>query len=234
MRIAICEDEQSMQKNIVDIIEDWANVRKVQIDILRFPSAEAFMMAWPEHSFDLAFLDIKMKGMSGLELAEYIRKSDEKMLIVFVTSFEQYSLEGYNVNAFQYLIKPMSPAKLMPILDKAYTIWRSHHQDVLLVSDGNGQIRLPFGDIYCITVLSRKANIQTKDAAYELQKTVEELSHILPKYFIRCHRSFIVNLYKVDCMYKSSLLMSNKKSLPISRNRSKEVNDAFIMLHTAR
>jgi DNA-binding LytR/AlgR family response regulator len=234
MRIAICEDESTMQQRLSDAITDWAASRKIQIDILCYQSAEEFMFAWPDIPFDLAFLDIQMKGMTGIDLAEQIRKTDKNIMIVFVTSFSQYVLKGYDVNALHYLIKPLSQSKLLPILDKANTIYRSHQNETLLVSNGNGQMKLPFSDIYCISMLSHTANIHTENSTYELRKTAEELLNLLPWYFIRCHRSYIVNLLKADCVYKSSLLLSNGKSLPISRNNSKTVNDAFVKLHTER
>jgi len=237
MRFVICEDDVNMQQRLSDVIEDWAKSHKIQIDVLCYPNAESFMMVWPELSFDLAFLDIQMKGatgMTGIDLAEYIRKSDKTMMIVFVTSFSQYVLKGYDVNALHYLIKPLSQAKLLPILDKARMIWSSRQNAALLVSNGNGILKLLYDDIYCISMLAHIASVQTENGVYELRKTAEELSDQLPHYFIRCHRSYIVNLLKVDCVYKSSLLLSNGKGLPISRNRSKAVNDAFIKLHTER
>jgi DNA-binding LytR/AlgR family response regulator len=223
-----------MQKHLTDAIIDWAKARRVQVDILCYPSAEKFMMAWPEISFDLAFLDIQMEGMSGIELAEHIRKIDKNMMIVFVTSFAQYVLKGYDVNALHYLIKPVSPTRLLPVLDKAHTIWRSYKKAVLLIPSDNGQLKLPFNEIYCISMLSHTARIQTENKAYEMRKSAEDISVLLPGYFIRCHRSYIVNLLKVDCVYKESLRLSNNNTLPISRSRSKAVNDAFVKLHTER
>ena len=234
MRFAICEDNQNMQQNLTHASADWAKSRKIQIDVLCYPSAEAFIMVWPDISFDIAFLDIQMKGMDGIELAKYIRKSDKNMMLVFVTSFSQYVLDGYEVNALHYLIKPLSYTKLLPILDKAYAKWRSFHNAVLIVSDRNSHIKLLLNDIYCISMHSHTANIQTENDTFELKRTAEELTHLLPDYFIRCHRSFFVNLFKVDCVYRSSLLLSNGKSVPISRNNSKAVNVAFIKLHTER
>jgi two-component SAPR family response regulator len=143
VRIAICDDDTNMQQRLTDVIEDWAAARKVETAIFRYPSAEAFIAAWPEDVlFDLVFLDIQMKSMSGIELAHYIRKTDKNMMIVFVTSFSQYSLKGYDVNALHYLIKPLSPAKLLPIMDKAYTIWNSRREAMVVVSNENAQMKL--------------------------------------------------------------------------------------------
>ena len=99
MRIAICEDNPKEQERLKAAIQDWAQARNAQADVLCYASAEAFLMAWPEVSFDLAFLDIQMKDMDGIQLAETIRRSDKNMLLVFVTSFTQYVLKGYDVAA---------------------------------------------------------------------------------------------------------------------------------------
>jgi len=234
MRIAICDDEQGMLKRLSDAISDWAETRKVQIDVLSYPSAEAFIFAWADITFDLAFLDIQMKKMTGIELAKHIRKTDKNMLIVFLTSFNQYALKGYDVNALHYLIKPLSAAKLIPILDKAHKIWRSHQNATMLVPDGGGMMKIHYNDIIFISMLSHNAIIYTENKNYEMRKTANELIELLPDYFIRCHRSYIINLFKVDCVYKDSLLVTNGDKIPISRNNSKLVNDAFLKLHTER
>ena len=232
MHIAICEDNEAEQKRLAEAITDWANTRMVQTEILRYNKAESFLFAWPDIVFDLIFLDIKMDKMSGVELARQIRQSDKEVQIVFVTSFSQYVLDGYDVNALHYLIKPLSNAKLIPILDKAHVIWRSYKKDALIASNGLGRVRLPYGNIYYICMMSHTAEIHTNDAVFELRKTAKELEALLPSHFIRCHRSYIVNLLKVDCVYKDSMKLSNGKSLPISRNSSKLVNDAFLRLYT--
>lgn len=232
MKIAICEDNQVEQEILTSAIRDWAATRKTQADILYYSSAEAFLIAWPDVSFDLVFLDIQMKSMSGIQLAECIRRSDKNILLVFVTNFTQYTLKGYDVDALHYLIKPLSATKLLPVLDKANIICRSRQSDYLLVSEGVGKIKLPHGDIFYISMLSHTAEIHTFGKTYELRKTTAELSEVLASHFVRCHRSYIVNLFKVDCVYKDSMILSDGTKLPISRNNSKQVGAAFLRLHT--
>lgn len=231
MRIAICEDNSGMSQRLSNVIDDWAASRKIQVNVICYSSAEAFLMAWPEISFDLTFLDIQMKTMTGVELAEHIRKIDEDMLLVFVTSYSQYVLRGYDVNALHYLIKPLSSTKLILILDKAYKIWHPRQNAVLLISVDSGQMKIPYMEVYYITMLSHTAKIKTSKNEYDVRKTAHELTEDLPVYFIRCHRSYIVNLLKADCVYKDSVLMMDGKMIPVSRKNSKEVSDMFIKLH---
>ena len=234
MRIAICEDNLQQQERLTDALKDWAEARKVSIDILCYKSAEEFLFAWPDISFDLAFLDIQMKNIDGTKLAEMIRKVDKNMLIVFATSFKEYVLKGYDINALHYLIKPISSAKLFPVLDRARVIIRSRNDDIMIVNNSSGKVKVVFADINYITITSHTAQIHTDKKIYEKRITMAELQDLLPDYFIRTHRSYIVNLFKADCVYKESLLLSIGDELPISRKNTKAVNDAFVRLHIGR
>ena len=232
MQLAICEDDSAMLSRLKQAIEAWSEKQKSEIVIFSYQSAEAFLFAWPETSFDLVFLDIQMNQMSGIELAKHIRKTDKNMLIVFITSFMQYAIDGYDVNALHYLVKPLSVSKLLPILDKALTIIRSRQDIYMTVPEGKGIIKIMFGEILYFSVQAHIASIYTSDAVFKKRNTMGELKEILPTYFVRCHRSYIVNLFKVECVYGEHLLLTNGEKLPISRKNSKEVKDAFIRMHT--
>lgn len=231
MRIAICEDNEKEQERLSAATVDWAEARKLQIEIITYGNAEQFLFSWPDVTFDLIFVDIQMGEMSGIELAKKIREHDKDVQIVFVTSFSQYVLDGYDVNALHYLIKPLSATKLIPILDKAHVVWRSFRKDTLIVSNDSGRFKLLFGNILYIKIVDHTAEIHTEDAVYEMRKTAAELETLLPPHFVRCHRSYIVNLLRTDCVYKDSLRLSNGNVLPISRNNTKKTNDAFLRLY---
>ena len=231
MLVAICEDNGEMQARLKETIEDWAQARRTGVDIFSYPSAEAFLAAWPEISFDLAFLDIEMKHMTGFELAELIRKNDSNMSIVFLTSHSQYVLKGYDVNALHYLIKPLSTAKLLPVLDKAQMIYRSLIESFIIIPSGAGQLKLKHSEILYISISAHTATVHARENRYEIRSTMDNLTENLPDYFVRCYRSIIVNLFSVDCVYKNTLLLSNNETLPLSRSNSKDVNNAFMRLH---
>ena len=225
-----------MRSRLKAFVENWAGERGVEVSILCYPSAEAFLMAWPDISFDLAFLDIQMKQMSGVELAEYIRSKDGVMLIVFITGHAQYAIKGYDVNALHYLVKPLSRAKLQPILDKALMAWRSRQDAFILVAGGSdqGQTKVPYSSIFYISIALHNAKVHTESKTFEIRKTMKEFVNQLPPYFVRVHRSYIVNLFKVECMYRDTLILWGGAELPISKSNSKTANDAFLRLHIGR
>jgi DNA-binding LytR/AlgR family response regulator len=230
LRIAICDDTEEELILLSQMIKSWAKTRSLVINIDCYNSSESFKFAWSDHSFDLVFLDVQMENMSGIDLAQYIRKTDDNVLIVFETNYAQYSLQGYDVEAMHFLIKPLSSKKLIPVLEKAYRIWYAQHDKSLIVTNDGGQRKLPVNQIIYISMLSHTAEIHTMDETYEIRKTAAELAAHLPDYFMHCHRSYLVNLLKTDCVYKDSLRLSNGKNLPISRNRSKLIKDAYMRL----
>lgn len=228
MHIAICDDDKNAQERLAEVIQDWADDRKAEVEFQYYDSAEMFLMSWPEVPCDLVFLDIKMKSMDGVQLAGSIRKKDKNIMIVFVTSFRQYSLCGYNVEALNYLIKPVSAVKLLPTLDKAYMIYNSRRNSFVITAKGKDLCKVFLDDIYCISMSAHYAEVFTADESYTIRKTVKELGEMLPEYFVRCHRSHMVNVFKVERICGNSLVLYNQKELPLSRNNAKRVKDAFI------
>ena len=230
MRIAICEDNKSDSEALAKAIKDWADKKQTEIDIVFYNNAESFMMAWPEIYFDLVFLDIQMKNISGIELAENIRKSDKDIMLVFLSSFSQYVFKGYDVDALHFLTKPLSLEKLLPVMDRAYLIWDSKKISSIMVTTENAQYKLPFGEIFYISMFSHDAEVYTAEGKYFIRKSIKELLVLLPDEFMQCHRSCIVNLFKIRCMYKDSLVLRNGAQIPMSRNNAKQIKDAFISM----
>jgi len=228
LHIAICDDDKNAQERLAEAIKDWAADRKAEVGLKYYDSAEAFTMSWPDVPSDLVFLDIKMKSMDGVQLAGNIREKDKNIMIVFVTSFRQYSLYGYNVEALNYLIKPVSAAKLLPTLDKAYMIYNSRRNSFFIAARGKDQCKVFWDDIYCISMSAHYAEIFTADTSYTVRKSAKEVDGMLPEYFVRCHRSHVANIFKVERICGNSLVLFNQKELPLSRNNAKRVKDAFI------
>lgn len=228
MYTAVCDDDKNARERLAELIKDWAADRKAEVCLQFYDSAESFLMSWPEVPCDLVFLDVKMKSMDGVQLAGKIRERDKNVMIVFVTGFRQYSLCGYHVEALNYLIKPVSAAKLLPTLDKAYLIYNSRRNSFLIASKGPDQCKVFLDDIYCISMSAHYAGLFTADTSYMVRKSAKGLEEILPGYFVRCHRSHIVNIFKVERICRNTLVLLNQKELPLSRNNAKRVRDAFI------
>lgn len=112
MRIAIVDDLAKERASLHLRLEKILNLRSVCAEILEYESGEAFLAAEKEQRFTAAFLDIYMDGMSGMDAARELRKMDTDCMLVFTTTSTDHALEGFQVRAMHYLVKPFSAEEL--------------------------------------------------------------------------------------------------------------------------
>ena len=231
MKIAVCEDEAKEIDFLNVKIKKWAKEKNIDVSIDNFTTAELFLFEWSDYDkYDIIFLDIKLSKMSGIELSNIIREKNNKVDIVFVTGFFKYALHGYRVGALQYLIKPIETSDLYFCLDKSLNrITNEFKESILILETTKKTIKLDYNDInYCI-MFSPYIDIHTNSGKITLRKKISEIEEVLPsEYFIRCHRSYIVNVKYIKAIIKNNVLLVSGLKIPISRGRYKEVNDAFI------
>ena len=229
MNIAICEDE-AVQAELLNIqIKNWASENNINISIDNFENAESFLFKWWDYDkYDIIFLDIKLGKMSGIELSNIIREKSKIVDIVFTTGHFKYALHGYKVGALQYLMKPINKLDLHFCLDKS--LERINNEiDKIVIETTKKNIKIDYNEIYYCIMFSPYLDIHTKSDKISLRKKISEIEEVLPsKYFVRCHRSYIVNVKHIKSITKNNVLLENGVSVPISRGKYKAINDAFI------
>lgn len=245
MYLAYCEDEEIQIEYIRQLAEQWALEKGVPLQFLSYRSAEELLFEQGEHyPFDLLILDIDMKGMSGMELAHKIREKGDQLPILFLTNRKEYVFEGYEVNAFRYLLKPISEEKLFPLLDeinsaekedKRYLIENIDGEIIKIALDSILYLEVR-GHYTCIHVMERAGN--GENAVLQLKKSLSELEQELlsvtggRKEFVSTHRSYLVNLQHVERVMRTECKLSDGSSIPVSRNSYGAVNQAFIAFYT--
>lgn len=231
MKIAVCED-QVTQSDLLNIqIKNWAKEKDINISIDNFATAESFLFQWSDYNkYDVIFLDIKMAKISGIELSNIIREKNKDVDIVFVTGFFKYALHGYRVGALQYLIKPIKISDLYLCLNKVQDrINDKSEVSILIIETTKKIIKLKCNEIHYCIMFSPYIDIHTSSGKITLRKKISEIEELLPsEYFVRCHRSYIVNLKYIKLILKNHVLLEGDIEIPISRGKYKEINDAFI------
>lgn len=231
MKIAICEDQVVQTKLLNDHIKKWAEEKDIDISIDNFTTAESFLFEWLDYDkYDIIFLDIKLSKMSGIELSNIIREKNKDMDIVFVTGFFKYALHGYKVRALQYLLKPIKPIDLYYCLNNTLErIGDEGQTSSLILETSKKIIKLDHNEIYYCIMFSPYIDIHTSSEKITVRKNISEIEKLLPsENFIRCHRSYIVNVKHIKSIIKNDILLENGVKIPISRGKYKEVNDTFI------
>ena len=147
------------------------------------------------NSVNVLFLDITLKDKNiGLNVAEEIRKINKNLGLIFTTGHFEFVMEAYKVNAFDYLVKPISQDKLEETLLRLMDYMDNSNSRFLKI---NGTTFVNQNDIQYIKKEGMKLIYCTKDAEYESYNSFSKIMNILPRDFVRCHKSFIANLSNI-------------------------------------
>ena len=229
MKIIICDDEEKQINEISALLKDWLNARNLTAQISCYNSAESLLFAYEDDkSVDILLLDIQMGGMDGLCLAKIIRQSDKGVQIVFISGYTEYILDGYDVEALHYLLKPVSQDKLFTILDKALEKL-AYNERVIFINHNGANIRVPLHEIRYLEVLHNYVSIHAAET-YTIKKPLKELEAELGEEFFRTGRSYIVNLRHVRKTTKSEVYMSCGGVVALSRGLHGPLNQAIIKM----
>lgn len=228
LKIAIVEDERQCQEELIEYLRKYekehneafiVRVFNDGIDILDDYSAD----------YHLIFLDIHMKYQDGMTTAKKIREVDADAQIVFLTALAQYAIEGYKVNALDFILKPVVYEQLAMTMDKVLSVTSKYRREKqLLVVDGEKKCKISTDDILYIEVIGHEMFFYTKENVYSrhgiaLKTMVDELSDY---YFVKSGQSQLVNLKYVDEVKKDAVFV-NGVQIFLSRSRKKEFLEAF-------
>ena len=134
MRIAYCEDEPAQRSRMELLLRTFAERKRLPLTVEAFSDSAAFLFQYPgSYPFDLIFLDIDLGGMDGMALARKIRETDSEVPILFLTNHKEYVFEGYEVQAFRYLLKPVTEDTLFPLLEELQAIHSAITADIFNV-----------------------------------------------------------------------------------------------------
>lgn len=220
--IAICDDEKSFVAYMNELVTRYAAETGQEIKISLYYDGMELIERY-DSSIDLIFLDIQMKLVDGLRAAERIRRMDEKVGIIFLTTLTQYGLEGYKYQAFNYIIKPIKYVRLKAELDQ----WMKKHQKeenpAIAVANDTGKYRVFLKSLRYLETYKRNLLLHTEQEEIICYKSMKEMERELAgQGFVRCHTSYIVNLFYVKGVKKLEIELVSGEKVPISQPKRKE------------
>ena len=179
------------------------------------------------------FLDIQMPGIKGTDLLRSLKNPPR---VIFTTAYSEYALEGFELNAVDYLLKPISFERFLRAVDKIYQLAESRnnplitheipasdHETFIYLKVERKTVKVNVNDILWIESLRDYVKVVIKDQMYITRQKISMLEEMLPENrFVRIHRSFIVALAKIDSFYSYSIEVSGHE-LPIGRNYKQDV-----------
>lgn len=220
--VAICDDSKPMLESMKTCLEEYGNTINHELHIFSFESGEELLNNY-NCRYDIIFLDIKMPGMSGIEAAEKIREKDKKVIIIFLTSLIQYALDGYKVNASNYLIKPIQKKRLKMEMDRWISELEQKEEPFITVRNDSGTYKILLKLIRYVETYNRNLLIHTTRGNIICYWKLKDLENKVSHYgFSRNHSSFLVNLFFVENIEKMDIRLSTGELIPIGKSKKKE------------
>ena len=230
MRIAIVDDLAEERALLRARLERQLNLRSAAAEIMEFADGETFLAAERERRFTAAFLDIYMEGMSGMDAAKALREQDTDCFLIFPTTSTDHALEGFQVRALHYLVKPFSEDALSRLLDELLARL-PRPEKFLDVRVCGSDIRLCYGDIIYAEHFAHMIHIRTTAgktlSTRQSFRVFTEPFQEDPRFFI-CGRGVIVNLEHAEDFDGSAFRMTDGSRVYVSQELSKKARQAFM------
>lgn len=227
VKIAIVEDTEAAADHIEECLIRYQQEHQQTFLIDKYKNGLSFVVDYKPY-YDIVFMDIDMPHMNGMETSQIVYKKDKEICIIFVTNLAQYAINGYEVNALDYVLKPVTYREIADKTEKALKRISARKKDEVLILKESEAIRLPVDDIFYIEVINHQLIYHTCSGNYEVRGKLKEKEEQLRQYgFSRCNSGYLVNLMHVKKIGKGFVEIGNTQ-LPISRGRVKSFLNDFL------
>ncbi len=222
LHIAICDDEKDFVTYLTELVNRYAADTGEEIKVSVFYDGME-LTAHYDTTIDLIFLDIQMKMVNGLRTAERIRQMDEKVGIIFLTTLTQCALEGYKYQAANYIIKPMKYARMKAEIEQWRRRSRKLDSPAIVVANDSGKYKIFLNTLQYVETFNRNLLLHTEQENIICYRSMKELEQELaPHGFVRCHTSYIVNLFFVKGVKKLEITLVTGETIPISQPKRRQ------------
>lgn len=220
MRIAIVEDDEQARQALAGCIDRYAKEHHLNVDLLTFNDGVQITSNYPAN-LDLIYFDVQMPVMDGMTAAKKIRQHDQKVLIVFLTNYVQYAIDGYEVQAADFLLKPITYFSFSAHFDKLLNRLQSNEK-FITVTHNNEIHKIPLNELYYVESAGHYLLYHLADQKYQMIGSLKNAEKDLQAdHFFRCNYGYLVNLALVDSVTGNTVHLGPFK-LQISRSRKKD------------
>lgn len=221
MKIAIAEDEAAQRAHMRSCVERYGADRGLDVSVREFADGAALVSGY-ERGCDLLLADIDMPGMSGMDAAARIRRSDSRVMIVFCTNLVHRALDGYAVQALDFIVKPVGERRLWAAMDKARRYLAAREPHVLSLHTQDGVVCVRAQDVFYAETYGRKLLLHTAQGPLEVRMPIAALEQQLAgDGFFRIHNAYLVSLRHVQSVSGFEAVVAGD-TLSVSRYKKKE------------
>ena len=224
----------------LEILEDYIKMVPGLTLVAKCANAMETMDVLRKNKIDILFIDIRMPGISGVE---FVRSLRSQPAVIFTTAFPDYAIDGFELDALDYLLKPVSVERFLRAVNKAFarnvkidqtadmTAQQTEGKNILFVKSTNSLIKLTYDEILFIEGLENYIKIFCRDRVIISLCTMKNIEETLPNFpFLRIHRSYIVNLNKVD-LVQNNIFKIGDRQLLVGKSYKKVVSEVLKTYH---
>lgn len=228
IKFAVCDDEPFMEKEISQYVSKYMEEQQTtayQID--HYLSGQLLLEG--KCDFDIVFLDIQMEQPDGMKTAKILRQQKNHSLIIFVTVSKECVFDSFEVQAYDYLVKPIDYGRLKRTLDRAVLTLKQRALQRIVVRRGTSYEVIPLSTVVYCEVQGRKIYIHREDGAEtDCYGKLHDFEQHVDGRFFKCHRSYLVNLDYVRGIREGQIVLPQGVAIPVSRLRERELTAALL------
>lgn len=222
IKIAIVEDSVEDLDLCVSLLNRYSKEKNLSLDIQTFSSGDAFLMVF-KSQFDFLILDINLSAMNGIDVARKVREKDEEVIIMFTTNLAKYATKGYEVDAIDFVLKPLSYPSFYLRLERVMKKLSKKNDKFIVIPSDGGYNKVETNSILYVEVMSHDILFHLKDGKKitttgTLKKFEEELRAY---WFIRCNSCYLVNAHNIKRVEKLDIQLVNGETIAISHPKKK-------------
>ena len=221
VRIAVVEDEEIYRNQITEYLQRYEEESGEILQISVYRDGDDILRAY-RAQFDIVLMDIQLKFVDRMTAAEEIRRQDAEVILIFITNMTQYAIQGYQVDAMDYVLKPVSYFSFSQKLSKALDKLHKRHSRHITVQVKGGVQRIAATDIYYVESEGHTLRYHTKNGIIVSSGTMKSAEEMLGKsHFSRGNKGYLINLEHVEGV-KDKCAQINGEHLLLSRQGMKK------------
>lgn len=229
LKVAIVEDDNSYAEILYDYLKKYEQENKIKLEITRYEDGADIVEEY-HGDFHIIIMDIELKFMDGMTAAQHIRQIDSDVIIIFVTNMPQFALKGYQVDALDYVLKPLSYYAFSQRLARALERMEKRSKKKYITLHLKGRIqKVNVLEITYIEALQHDLiyHMEKDGITYTVRGIIKDLEESLKEdYFFRCHKGYLINLAYVESVGEATVQLG-KELIPVAKVRKKELLNAF-------
>lgn len=222
LRVAIIEDNDRDAAYLLAHLKRYGRENAVELETKRYDNGILFLEQYAG-DFDLVFMDIDMPAMNGMDTARALRERDAHVLLIFVTALARFALNGYEVDAFDFIVKPLQYNFFSAKMNRAMKKLTSAQRTRLLIKSGEKTVSVFADEIVYVDIFNHVLSFHTKEETVSTRGTMKDVMESLDgSTFAMCNKSCVVNLNHVQSIEGDDVVLDGGERLSISRPRKKE------------